>query len=98
MSGEKILPGEVIAERLAISVTEQSMSVQQFMKGLTDEEQRRFLEIAHHLVYAGFESGIKRCGAEFDTATRTINEIIDRREAKSYMRGFLDGISVIEEI
>lgn len=59
MSGA-ILPNEVTTEYITQQTVENSRSIQQFLDGLDSEQQRRFHEIAHHMLYIGFTEGQQR--------------------------------------
>lgn len=60
MSLEHLLPNEATTEFIAASAAVETSGIQNFMEGLTPEQKRRFEEIAHHLVYVGFEAGSTR--------------------------------------
>ncbi len=54
------IPNEGITGYRAQLELDQQAGIQSFIEGLTDEQRRRFTEIAHHLVYVGFEEGSRR--------------------------------------
>ena len=45
---------------------ERHSGIQAFLETLTEEQRRRFGEIAHHLVHLGFEEGSRRFYEGFD--------------------------------
>lgn len=55
-----IIPNEAATEMLTFEEIERSDSIKAFIATLDPEQTRRFHEIAHHLVYLGFEDGITR--------------------------------------
>lgn len=60
MSTKHLLPNEATTEFMTHCAIEETPAIQAFVNGLTTEQRRRFVEIAHHLVYLGFEDGSTR--------------------------------------
>lgn len=60
MSTRHLLPNESTTEYMAHNAIKETVGIRSFIDGLTEEQKRRFCEIAHHLVHVGFETGTSR--------------------------------------
>lgn len=61
MSTTKFLPHECTTEMLATRVVTENPAMLAFIGSLeSDDQRRRFMEFAHHILYAGFEEGLNR--------------------------------------
>lgn len=54
------LPYESTTQHVTQYEVDHNKSIQAFIDTLTSEQQRRFGEIAHHLLHMGFEEGSRR--------------------------------------
>jgi hypothetical protein len=90
----RILPGEAITARTTARAIEDSVGTQAFMEGLSPFQRARFEEIAHHMVYLGFEDGVDRIDME---KLKELHQTMNNHEGRAYMRGFIDALFLIEE-
>lgn len=83
MSSVNILPNEATTEFIAHQELQTNTSLQVFFESLDSDQQRRFIENAHHLVYLGFEQGLRRPMP----LTEDIQAKVLVREAELYSMG-----------
>lgn len=89
------LPNEATTATLANDAIERSVGIQHFLQELTPAEQRRFIECAHHLVYVGFDAGLRRQGAS--EVSDEIKGRVLAHETGLYLRGYDDAMKRIED-
>lgn len=94
MRNKATIPGEAITERLCSRAIEESAAMQSYLSELTEYEKERFRQLAHHLVFIGFESGVGRLDPE---QRQYLHDIEQRRTGASYIKGSIDGLSIVEE-
>jgi len=94
----KTLPGEFLTEQITAQLVENSHSIQTFMECLTDEQKRRFVELAHNFVFIGFQAYEARtipAMVEFDKERRAEQAL--SREMSVYAMGIRDHSRLMEE-
>jgi hypothetical protein len=75
-----IIPNEALTAVITESELGKSASVDSFMQSLTVEQQSRFQELAHHLVYIGFINGQDRPAAKELTPEQKAAILINQTE------------------
>ncbi len=88
MSNTDLIPNEPTTEFLAAQEIKQNAAVQSFLEGLDSEQQRRFSELAHHLVHIGFEDGLRRPAPLSDQQ----REVLAARQMELYAKGAGDAL------
>ncbi len=74
------IPNEVITGVITESELGKSASADAFMQSLTAEQQSRFQELAHHLVYVGFVNGQERQAPKVLTPEQKAAILINQTE------------------
>ena len=86
------LPNEPLTEIIAAKELEESVSIDNFMSHLAPEQQNRFKEIAHHLVYVGFVNGQSRPDPKSLSEEQQARVGISKLEILTMGAAYLDGL------
>lgn len=89
---KKYLPNEALTETIAAKEMYESLSIDNFIGQLTPEQQNRFREIAHHLVYVGFVNGQNRSDAKNLTTEQEARVGFSKIQILTMGAAYLDGL------
>lgn len=94
MSNSYMVPNEATTGHLAGQEIANNDAILDFINGLTPYERVRFMQIAHHLTFLGFESGMRHRSGDL---TEEQQARVGLHKFEIYLKGAAEGEVILYE-